>query len=423
MNISLRIYNALWCPARASLKLVALRSSKTRLAVNGRKETLARLAKGLDPERPVCWLHAASLGEYEMGLPVLEAIQSRYPDHQIVISFFSPSGYEVVQKRETGYLCVYLPWDQYGPMNDFIETLNPRVALFVKYEVWPVCLHILAKRNVPVFLISALFRENQVFFRWYGGLMRKALRSYRKIFVQNQRSLNLLKRIGIEEAEICGDTRFERVTQTLENLEPLSFMNDFLEGNTLTVVAGSTWPEDESTLLSWLPSQEAGVKLILAPHEIDRTHLDRIRELIHVPYVMYTELEELDPAVCTERLRTARLLVLDTIGLLRKVYRYAGVAYVGGGYSGKLHNTLEPAVFGIPIIIGPNFDRFPEAVEMQRRKGLFTAADTRQLGELMRKFKNMPGYREEIGEHNAAYVRENLGATEKILCGIEEFIK
>jgi 3-deoxy-D-manno-octulosonic-acid transferase len=423
MNISLRIYNALWYPVRALLELVALRNSKTRLAVKGRKETLARLAKGLDPGRPVCWLHAASLGEYEMGLPVLETIKSRHPDHQIVISFFSPSGYEVVQKRETGHLCVYLPWDQHGPMTEFVQTLNPRVALFVKYEVWPVCLHILAKRNVPVFLISALFRENQIFFRWYGGLMRKALRSYRRIFVQNQRSLKLLESIGIGEVEICGDTRFERVTQTLENLEPLPFMNDFLENSTLTVVAGSTWPEDESTLLSWLPSQEAGVKLILAPHEIDSSHLNQIRELVHVPYLMYTELEELDPAVCTERLRTARLLVLDTIGLLRKVYRYAGVAYVGGGYSGKLHNTLEPAVFGIPIIIGPKYDRFPEALEMRRRKGLFTVEDTRQLGELMRKFKNMPGYREESGGHNSAYVRENLGATEKILTCIEEYLK
>lgn len=423
MNISLWIYNALWYPARAVLELLALRHAKTRLAVAGRKETLERLRAGLEPGRPVCWLHAASLGEYEMGLPVLDALRARHPEYQVVVSFFSPSGYEVVRKRETDHLCVYLPWDQYGPMNAFIQALNPRVALFVKYEVWPICLEVLRQRGIPAFLISAHFRRQQVFFRWYGGLMRKALRSYQRIFVRSPHSLELLDRIGLKDTEVCGDTRFERVTQTLENLEPLPFMSDFLDGQTLTVVAGSTWPEDESPLLSWLPSQEPGVKLILAPHEIDRAHLDQIRELIHVPYLMYTELEELGPAVRTERLRTARLLVLDTIGLLRKVYRYAGVAYVGGGHSGKLHNTLEPAVFGIPIIIGPHYDRFPEAVEMRRRKGLFAVGDTRQLGELMRKFKSMPGYREESGEHNAAYVRENLGATEKILSRLEEYLK
>lgn len=423
MKSALHLYNALWTPVKGFLRLSSRPGSKTRRALEGRRAAYPRLQRELQAGKPVCWLHAASLGEYEMGLPVLDEFARRHPDYQIVVTFFSPSGYEVVSRRPSPHIYVYLPWDQWGPMRDFIGLLNPRVALFVKYEIWPICLEVLAGKGIPAFLISALFRPGQAFFRWYGAPMRRALRTFSHIFTQNEDSLELLRGIGIDQASIGGDTRFERVSQTLKDLEPLPYVEQFKEGSTLCLVAGSTWPEDERILLEWLPSQPPGLKLVLAPHEVDVAHIDRIREEVSLPFLAYTSLDEMDASVRKERLRIARVLIVDTIGLLRKMYRYAEVSFVGGGFSGKLHNTLEPAVFGIPIVIGPHFSKFPEAIEMQQRKGLFPVGDTHQLRELMRRFLSESDYREESGRRNEEFVRENLGATQKIADFIDDILK
>lgn len=411
----LHLYNACWTPVLLLLRLIALWSPKTRLALKGRRSTMNRLKDQLKPDRPVVWLHAASLGEYEMGIPVLDEFKARQPNHQVVVSFFSPSGYEVAIRRPSDHLYVYLPWDQFSGMKSFLDILRPELALFVKYEIWPICMQLLGKRGIPSYMISGLFRENQVFFVWYGRLMRSALRAFRHIFVRNEQSMALLRNIGIQQVSVCGDTRFERVTQTLDQLEPLPLIRDFFEGGSLNIVAGSTWPEDEALLLDWLTPQEEAVKLVLAPHEVNPAHLDEIRARLTIPYLFYSELEDFPPGERTQHLREARVLVVDTIGLLRKIYRYAEVAYVGGGFSGKLHNTLEPAVFGIPIVIGPKFHRFPEAVEMQRRKGLFPVAGPGDLGLLMERLLSTPGFRSDSGRRNADYVRENLGATGKII--------
>lgn len=394
-----------------------------RLSLEGRRQTLDRVRERLDPTRPVCWMHAASLGEYEMGIPVLEEFLSRHPHYQIVITFFSPSGYEVISRKESGYLIAYLPWDRLGPMREFVGLIRPRIALFVKYEVWPVCMEVIKEYRVPAFLLSALFREKQAYFAWFGVLPRYALRGFDHIFVRNEASLPLLREIGIKEVSVCGDTRFERVTQTLGKLDPQPLIRDFLEGSRLSIVAGSTWPEDERIVLSWLKEQEAGIKLILAPHEVDPLHIEEIREQLNLPYLMYSELEVLPASERIRKLRQARALIIDTIGLLRKLYRYAEVSYIGGGYSGKLHNTLEPAVFGIPIVIGPRYEKFPEAVDMERRKGLFPTGGREEFSLIMSRFLREPSFRESSGERNAEYVRENLGATEKIVALIEKYLK
>jgi 3-deoxy-D-manno-octulosonic-acid transferase len=339
---------------------VAIFHSKIKLFVQGRSQTFSILKNKIQKENKVIWIHAASLGEFEQGLPVIEKLKATYPNYKILITFFSPSGYEVKKNTDVADAVVYLPLDTRKNAKRFIETVNPVLAIFVKYEIWPNYVEELKEKQVPILLISAIFRKEQVFFKWYGGIMRKTLHAFTHFFVQDENSVTLLKSIKLNNVTLSGDTRFDRVSEILEEDNNLSFMEHF-QGNETCFVAGSTWPEDEEIIVKFINETQKHLKFVLAPHNIKTEHIQSLKKSISKKVVLYTEIGHND-------IPSYEVLIINTIGLLTKIYSYADIAYVGGAFATGLHNTLEPAVFGIPIIIGPDYKGFNEAEKLVEKK-------------------------------------------------------
>nr|WP_154364741.1 glycosyltransferase N-terminal domain-containing protein [Maribacter luteus] len=389
------------------LKSVAFFQPKIKLFVKGRKETFSILRKSIQKDDPVIWVHVASLGEFEQGLPVIEKLKAQYPLYKIVISFFSPSGYEVKKNSAVADAIVYLPIDTIGNAKRFINTINPKVAIFVKYEIWPNYLKVLAENNIPTILISAIFRKDQVFFKWYGGLMRKALQTFTHFFVQDEKSIELLKGIDLKNSTLSGDTRFDRVSEILQQDNQLSFMDHFKEGS-LCFVAGSTWPDDEAIMLPFINETEKNLKFVLAPHNIKPEHIVSLKKSISKTTLLYSELEQHDPS-------NFDVLIIDTIGLLTKIYSYANIGYVGGAFGTGLHNTLEPAVHGIPVIIGPDYSGFKEAETLVRKEGIIVVQNSLQFNDTMTRLLENPEFAAKTGKVNSDYVTANKGASVQII--------
>jgi len=389
------------------LKIPALLNPKLKLFINGRQEVFSYLKKHLKKTDKVIWVHAASLGEFEQGLPVIKELRSSYTDHKILVTFFSPSGYEVKKNSKEAHLLTYLPMDTAKNVDHFLEVVQPVLAIFVKYEVWPNYLRGLKKRAIPTLLISGRFTSDQVFFKWYGNFMRTALRKFTHLFVQNTTSLDLLKSIGLQNCSISGDTRFDRVSEILERDNSLPFMEQF-KGNSLCLVMGSTWPEDESLIAHYLHETSTSLKIVLAPHNIKEGHLKKLKETIPGKLVFFSEINDLD-------ISEYQVLVLDTIGLLTKVYSYADMAYVGGGFATGLHNTLEPAVFGVPVIIGPAYDNFNEARELVALGGISVVDSATLFKQIIDKQVQDSSFRAKMGKINANYIEHQKGASKKIL--------
>lgn len=397
------LYSLAVSVAKAMTPVVA-KSTKTKAFVAGRKALWTQL-KGIPQNKKVVWMHCASLGEYEQGLPVLTALKNNHPEHFYLVTFFSPSGYEVRKNHGIADLVTYLPWDTKADVKRFVALVNPVMALLVKYEFWPNLIRELQRKEVPLYLISGLFRQNQRFFKPWGNSQRKLLREFAHLFVQNEASLKLLQSIGVQQVSVSGDTRFDRVGAAKE---PLAFMDTFV-GARKCIVAGSTWPEDEALLLEAIRQTPKDWCWLIAPHEMHEAKLNHLMAQLPKGSLRYTQNEEATFDGCP-------VLVLDTVGMLGRSYPYASLAYVGGGMgTSGLHNILEPAAEGVPIVIGKNYDTFPEAKDLIALGGVISVATADACSKQLSILQENDALREEKGSTNKNYVRTNQGATAKTL--------
>ena len=395
-NIAVRIYYLIIC-------LASLFNNKAALWVHGRKgQIIKKHNKSL-------WFHFASLGEFEQGRPVLEQLKQQYPAREIVVTFFSPSGYEVRKNTPLASAVYYLPLDTAANARSFISKIDPAVAVFTKYEYWYHFFAELNQRRVQLYIISGIFRPEQVFFKWYGGLYRKMLGFVNYFFLQDEKSVQLLHEINITNTTVSGDTRFDRVWANAQQPKSIPFIDEFKNGQKL-FIAGSTWPADEAILVE-LVKQYPDWKFIFAPHEIGE---DKITGLI--------KLLTKDDTVRYSQLKTSQILVIDNIGMLSALYQYANIAYIGGGFGVGIHNTLEAAAFGLPVIFGSNYQRFKEACDLITEGGGFSVANESELQDIAAKLMGDQDVLVNAGRKARDYVQQNIGATQKIVAHIKQDI-
>ena len=407
------LYNILIYFSGFLLKIVALFSPKIKLFVNGRKFVFDTLSNKIKTSDRTIWFHAASLGEYEQGLPVLEKIKLKYPDHKIIVTFFSPSGFEVRKNNNVADVTVYLPLDSKSNARKFLDIVHPEMVFFIKYEFWPNYLNELKKLEIKTYLISGIFRKKQAFFKWYGGFYRNALQTFEYFFVQNENSKILLQSIGFNNVKVSGDTRFDRVVSILERDNSLDFIEDFKNKKT-TIVIGSSWPKDEEFLINYINNAAKNIKFIIAPHNIHSVQIRELKNSISKKIVLFSEIEN-------KNLSDFDVFIIDTIGVLTKIYSYADIAYVGGGYGNPgVHNILEPATFGIPIVIGPNFSHFAEAVALVHQKGCISISNQTELNDTFDSLLANEDIRIEKGHICSTFVQMNKGATQIILTYLQD---
>lgn len=374
-------------------------NAKAKKWMEGRKHVLS--PSQIPADRPVYWFHCASLGEFDQGLPVMNALKEQHPDIFLIVTFFSPSGMEFYHKRDHSIdLAVYLPLDTKRNAEKFIRTIRPSKVFFVKYEFWYNHLKAARRSGAKVYGVSSLFRPTHRFFKWYGGFFRKALRLFDFFFVQDQRSKDLLLSIGITNVEVTGDTRYDRMLAVTEKQVGNGILEQFVRDEEVLLL-GSSWPVDEETFRSALIELSYRMKIIIAPHDVSEEHVAKITQLFSDEVVRYTRFND----------SSSRILILDTIGQLTSAYRYAHVAYVGGGFTGKLHNILEPGAFGVPVLFGPKFERFPEA-QLFTERGVASVVTNAQ--EFTAALHNSMNDRLRIGAELKAIFRENSGAAKKI---------
>lgn len=390
--------------------LASIFSKKVKKMWKGERQTLDILKSKVNPNHQYIWFHAASLGEFEQGRPLIERIRADYPEYKILLTFFSPSGYEVRKDYEHADIVCYLPIDTIRNARRFLRTVRPCMAFFIKYEFWYNYLHILKHRNVPVYSVSSIFREHQIFFRWYGKSYAGVLRCFTHFFVQNEKSKHLLHTIGIDTVDVVGDTRFDRVLQIKEKAQQLPIVEAF-KADKKVFVAGSSWAPDEDIFIPFM-NECKDWKMIIAPHVISEEHLKRIEEKCKGKTVRYT-------ATTPEEAAQAQCLLIDCFGLLSSVYHYGEVAYVGGGFGVGIHNVLEAVVWKMPVLFGPNHQRFQEAQELIKAKGGFEITDSSSFAHMMQQFMTQQEYLRLSGEAAGSYVESKAGATHKILKQID----
>jgi len=406
------IYNLIVVFADFILKIGALFNPKIKLFVEGRKSNYKVLSNKIKAYDKTIWFHAASLGEYEQGLPVMERMKSRFPNHLIVLTFFSPSGYEVRKNNTIADVTVYLPLDTHSNVDKFMEIVRPDMAFFIKYEFWPNFLNALKNRETPTYLISGIFREDQLFFKWYGGFYRNALNAFEHFFVQNSKSKDLLLKLGKSNVTVSGDTRFDRVASILNRVNSLEFIEEF-KNNSLTIVVGSSWQKDESLLVPYINSAE-NVKFIIAPHNIKTEQIQALKNSISKKTMLFSEVDFTSSNPIN--LSHFDVFIIDTIGILTKIYSYADIAYVGGGFGNPgVHNLLEPATFGIPIVIGPNYSHFPEAAALVNLEGCISISTQEELKEAFDNLIQNQDIRFEKGHICSTFVEMNKNATDIIM--------
>lgn len=371
-------------------------------------------------EKPqIIWMHCASLGEFEQGRPVLEQLRTAYPRHKILLTFFSPSGYEIRKDYKGADLVCYLPPDGARNAKRFMQLVKPALVIFVKYEFWYYYLKQVKQDGVPLLLIAALFRENSAFFRWYGTLQRKMLSFFDHIFVQDVRSRDLLATIKIQNVSVSGDTRFDRVTQIAENSGPIPLIESFTHAHPV-IVAGSTWPPDEVMLARVLKLiNDPKLKLIIAPHEIEPAHITSIEKLFP-DSVKWSAIKRPDNTDVDDAVPQPRVLIIDNIGMLSQLYQYATITYIGGGFGKGIHNTLEAAVWGKPVVFGPVYHKFREAEDLVKKGGAMPVTDEAVCLSVFQKLLNDPAVYDNCCENARKYVWDNRGATGSIMAYIQE---
>lgn len=405
------LYNLVVLLAAQLLKIVALFSPKMKLFVDGRKSVFQTLTDKIQTTDRTIWFHAASLGEYEQGLPVIEAIKKQFPNHKIVVTFFSPSGYEVRKNNTVADFTIYLPLDSISNAKQFIKLVHPEMVFFIKYEYWPNYLNELKNQNIKTYLISGILRKNQAFFKWYGGFYRNALKTFDYFFVQNESSKKLLQNIGFNNVKVSGDTRFDRVISILEHDNSLDFIEQFKDNKT-TIVIGSSWPKDESLLVNYINQSSDDVKFIIAPHNIKSEQIQELKKSISKKTILFSDVE----TRLIASLQEYNVFIIDTIGILTKIYSYADIAYVGGGFGNPgVHNILEPATFGVPVVIGPNYSHFAEATALVNMEGCISIQNQTQLNEAFDLLLLNEDERLEKGHICSTFVQMNKGATQTIM--------
>lgn len=402
------LYNLVISIAGFFLKIVALFSPKIKLFTEGRKDVFSILEQKIKPSDKTIWFHSASLGEYEQGLPVIEKIKEKYPSHKIVVTFFSPSGYEVRKNNTVADVTVYLPLDTKSNAKKFLKLVHPELAFFIKYEFWLNYLKELETSKTPTYLISGIFRDNQMFFKWYGGFYRKALKAFTYFFVQNESSKQKIEAIGFQNVIVSGDTRFDRVNAILERDNTLDFIKNF-KNNIPTIVIGSSWPKDEALIAEYINQSPEDVKFIIAPHNIKADQIAALKSQITKSTVLFSEKANVD-------LSNFSVFIIDTVGLLTKIYSYGTIAYVGGGFGNPgIHNILEPATFGIPIVIGPNYSNFAEATQLVALGGCIVISTSNELKQNLDRLLTDKAFFEEKSQICKAYIQNNKGATNTIM--------
>lgn len=407
--MSLLFYNLFLILFRTGIRIAAIWNTKARQWNRGRKKFPV-----IPFSEKVIWVHAASLGEFEQGRPVLEALKQQYPSYKIVLSFFSPSGYEVRKNYPGADSIIYLPIDNIINAKKLISAINPSLVIWVKYEYWYYYLTELKKRNIPVILVSGIFRDSQPFFRWYGAIWQEMLHCFHHLFVQNEKSQQFLRTIHIEEnVSIGGDTRFDRVVAIAAKKEPVNHIMGFVAGKPV-LVAGSTWEDDEIELIHYVKAHPE-IKFIIAPHEVDRENLNDVKKEFHNS-IFYSELAT--GVLVPENIN---VLIIDNIGMLSKLYQYADITYVGGGF-GKdgIHNILEAAVYGKPVVFGPVYEKFAEAKELVEMGGAFTISSALELEALLDNLFNNRRDLKNSGDIAAAYVQSRQGATRRVINYVTE---
>lgn len=393
------------------VELISPFHKKARMMRLGQWKTNSMLRDKIDRNAKYIWFHASSLGEFEQGRPMIEKIKRQYPGYKILLTFFSPSGYEVRKNYDGADVICYLPFDTPFRVKKFLNLANPAVAVFIKYEFWANYLSELKRRGVPVYIISAIFRPDQLFFQWYGKSYRKMLHCFTHLFVQDERSLKLLKEFGITNVTVTGDTRFDRVIDVCKQAREIPLIDRLIHTKdrkkVFTLVAGSSWPQDEEILIPYF-NRHPEMKLIIAPHEIHREHLMYIESLLKRPSVRLSEAHEGD-------IESKDCLIIDSFGLLSSIYRYGDLAYIGGGFGAGIHNTLEAAVYGMPVLFGPKYHKFKEAKDLIAVGGGFSVANSQSFCEKMDEFLNYPETLHKAGESAGQFVKGHAGITDRIL--------
>ncbi len=385
---------------------------KARMMRLGQWKTNRILREKIDRNARYIWFHASSLGEFEQGRPMMEKIRERYPEYKILLTFFSPSGYEVRKNYNGADVICYLPFDTPYRVHKFLNLANPAVAIFIKYEFWGNYLLELKRRGIPTYIISAVFRPDQLFFRWYGGLYRRFLFCFDHLFVQDERSRSLLHAIGIKAVSVCGDTRFDRVLDICKQARELPVIERFVKkegSHRLTLIAGSSWPRDEEKLIPYFNAHPE-LKLIIAPHEIHREHLMYIESLLKRPSVRLSDVMQ-DQTLMAGK----SCLIVDSFGLLSSIYRYGEIAYIGGGFGVGIHNTLEAAVYGVPVLFGPKYKKFKEASDLIECGGGFSVSSEEQLHQKLDEWLASEQRLQVAGNAAGQFVGQRVGATNRIL--------
>ena len=404
------MYSFVICIYLMAVKLVSLFNKKVRLMVRGHAQVFRILREHIEPDAQYIWFHAASLGEFEQGRPLMERIRRDHPEYKILLTFFSPSGYEVRKNYAGADVICYLPFDTPRNVRRFLKLAHPCMAFFIKYEFWQNYLKGLQRRGVPTYSVSSIFRKNQVFFRWYGGRYYKVLTRFTHLFVQNEVSRELLATLGIHNVTVVGDTRFDRVIEIFEQAKQLPLVEAFKQGRPV-LVAGSSWQPDEDIFIPYFNAHPE-MKLIIAPHVIGESHLTEIMGKLRRPCVRYTQ-------ATPETAAAADCLIVDCFGLLSSIYRYGEIAYVGGGFGVGIHNVPEAAVYGIPVLIGPNNGKFREAQDLLALGGCLQVTDAVTYGRTMDRLLSDAAFLAERGRIAGRYIADNAGASDVIFSSVK----
>jgi len=388
-----------------AIKIASIFNKKAKLMIEGRKNQIQEIKSKIDKNSKYIWFHCASLGEFEQGRPLIEKIKTEKPEYKIILSFFSPSGYEPRKNYQFADIVCYLPFDSRKNAKEFIETVNPAVAIFVKYEIWYYFLERLNKSKIPTYLIAAIFRPNQVFFKSYGKTYRKALGFFSKIFVQTEETEKLLHKFNFKNTLVCGDTRIDRVVAIANEKYENPILEKFCEGKKCFVY-GSTWAADEKIIANFIKSSPEDYVFIIAPHQISEQNIKNVEKRFRIKSQRLSKIETLNP--------DTRLIIIDSIGILSKLYRYANVAYIGGGFGKGIHNILEAVVYEIPVVFGPNYKKFNEAVQLIKNEVAFSINNSKEYRNIMNVLISDVNMVEKCEINANSYINNSFGSTHKI---------
>ncbi len=392
------------------VKLASFFNKKAKLRHKGTRNTFKTIQNF--KAKKTIWMHCASLGEFEQGRPIIELIKKTKPEYKIALSFYSPSGYEIRKNYENADIVFYLPDDNKKNARKLIKILNPEITFFIKYEFWYWYLNELRNKSIPSYLISGIFRNEQVFFKFYGSFYRKILHNFSHLFVQNKTSKELLKSINIKNVSVVGDTRFDRVIEISENSKKFPLIDKFTK-NKLVFIAGSTWKPDEEIIFDFINKNEnKNIKFIIAPHEIKNENINRINNLSDKKTLRLSLAD-------SNNIEEVKILIIDNIGMLSSLYSYGNIAYIGGGFGAGIHNTLEAAVFGIPVIFGKKYHKFDEAKALLNRKAAFSISNKKDFNSILKNLISNENFRNETGDNAKTYIKENANISKKILNKID----